>query len=759
MSGFDPLTIVDKDFKHNYANYILYLCQQSYLSMNISHCRHVKALFGRLPLKSIQELDHKLNKLVGAFVGPIYSFTHNNYLNRLQHDLMNHVCTCCESRRHVQRDYELNDFQNNTKNGQIENKYTKHHMLRDLFLWYVFMDMPEMAKVLLFHVRARICAALIASAIFKKYSELSQTIRMKDRFRDQSLEFGTYAAMFIDKCYEYNEKRACELLLRNIPLFGNVTCIQLAVLIESDKLIGTASFDEALNQVWYDKLSMVKNQHSTKLLIFVAIVTFGFLAPLTINYQEAHVDSLNVRKKFGLFNYMMLYHLDGRNTFDVPHWTEIYVIITVSTMLCEEIRERYHEYTTRTIERRGLTESSTLAVLSNVFYILPYLLFYLGLGFRYASYNQELLTTARIIWALDLELWYLRSLKFVIAFEFVGPKLFMLKNMLRDLFAFFYMIFIAIAAYGVVSRALILYKQVEFTGRGIFSQIFYAPYWFIHGEFSDKELLDELISNDTNSTTGVIAEATVTHVLLAFHILFINILLLNLLIAVFTNTIGKVQENTNFYWRYQRYWFIREYFQRLPLSYPPLIIIPHIILFILTIYHKCCSKLHRQQVADLNHVPAPKTFMRTFKMIPREDSQNEAWDLFENAATHNDISSILKKKSLTTTHEKSSKAMTTIDSNMEKPSVNQQKTLENLYELMSTFQSVLMETKNELAEENSRVEICLNRMNKSLESIMNSTPHAKTNDPKVQRPTSATSSTRSDVSPENRVTTFSTNIV
>ncbi|CAF5010150.1 unnamed protein product, partial [Rotaria sp. Silwood1] len=551
-----------------------------------SHCRHVKALFGRLPLKSIQELDHKLNKLVGAFVGPIYSFTHNNYLNRLQHDLMNHVCTCCESRRHVQRDYELNDFQNNTKNGQIENKYTKHHMLRDLFLWYVFMDMPEMAKVLLFHVRARICAALIASAIFKKYSELSQTIRMKDRFRDQSLEFGTYAAMFIDKCYEYNEKRACELLLRNIPLFGNVTCIQLAVLIESDKLIGTASFDEALNQVWYDKLSMVKNQHSTKLLIFVAIVTFGFLAPLTINYQEAHVDSLNVRKKFGLFkhctgdslakeginyytdaqdsteaictaywrrfryfhespmisylwfllvfSYMMLYHLDGRNTFDVPHWTEIYVSITVSTMLCEEIRERYHEYTTRTIERRGLTESSTLAVLSNVFYILPYLLFYLGLGFRYASYNQELLTTARIIWALDLELWYLRSLKFVIAFEFVGPKLFMLKNMLRDLFAFFYMIFIAIAAYGVVSRALILYKQVEFTGRGIFSQIFYAPYWFIHGEFSDKELLDELISNDTNSTTGVIAEATVTHVLLAFHILFINILLLNLLIAVFT---------------------------------------------------------------------------------------------------------------------------------------------------------------------------------------------------------------------------------
>jgi len=36
---------------------------------------------------------------------------------------------------------------------------------------------------------------------------------------------------------------------------------------------------------------------------------------------------------------MMLYHLDGRDKIDTPHWTEIYVIITVSTMLCEEIRK------------------------------------------------------------------------------------------------------------------------------------------------------------------------------------------------------------------------------------------------------------------------------------------------------------------------------------------------------------------------------------------------------------------------------------
>lgn len=58
------------------------------------------------------------------------------------------------------------------------------------------------------------------------------------------------------------------------------------------------------------------------------------------------------------------------------------------------------------------------------------------------------------------------------------------------MFAFVYMIFIAVAAYGVVSRAMIQYKQVPFTGRGIFSEIFYGPYWFIYGEVDDKKLLD-----------------------------------------------------------------------------------------------------------------------------------------------------------------------------------------------------------------------------------------------------------------------------
>ena len=110
------------------------------------------------------------------------------------------------------------------------------------------------------------------------------------------------------------------------------------------------------------------------------------------------------------------------------------------------------------------------------------------------------------------------------------------------------MVFICISAYGVVSRAMIKHGDVQFTAYGIFTDVFYAPYWFLYSVVDDeKKQLDGniyvkfhwqiLLSSPTglisNSSSNLAAEAIATHVLLAFHMVFINILLLNLLIAVF----------------------------------------------------------------------------------------------------------------------------------------------------------------------------------------------------------------------------------
>ncbi|CAF4662919.1 unnamed protein product, partial [Rotaria sp. Silwood2] len=146
---------------------------------------------------------------------------------------------------------------------------------------------------------------------------------------------------------------------------------------------------------------------------------------------------------------------------------------------------------------------------------------------------------------------------------------------LRYLTGFMYIIFVCIAAYGVVSRALTMYDELEFTARSVLTAIFYQPYWFLYSIVDqEKSHLDDIISNGTSSEA--VAEATVTHVLLAFHMLFINILILNLLIAVFNFTINEVQDKNEYIWRYQKYELIREYFEKPLFTFPPLSLLAYI---------------------------------------------------------------------------------------------------------------------------------------------------------------------------------------
>ncbi|CAF1014905.1 unnamed protein product [Adineta ricciae] len=754
---FDPLILIGSENtseRHRILSDLYRVCHDQ---MERNQRRYISTLLGNTTANTVEQLDRRLTKFIGSFIEPIYTGERDTIRQRVCIDMKELLCRFC------------NDTQTRDHH-EYQNRYTKDQSLRDLFFLAVFMDMTEMAKTLLLHLPSRICGALIASTIFKRYAKLSSTVYLKNKFQDQALEFETYAAFCTDKCYEYDERIACELLLRQIPLFGNVTCMQVAISSQSGKLLNTACFDQTLNQVWYGKLSITNYRTSKKLVQLITLVSLGFLAPFLIAYRahepevnDASLSSVGINyycerdvwtgkawKKYWLrfkyfhqcpmasyiffllvFSYMMLYCLDPPGTFSIPHWTEIYVTITVSTMFCDEVRKLYHEYKTRMTEQWGSTGSALLTLLSTGFYIVPYFLFYFGLIFRYRGYDEGLITTARIIWAFDLELWYLRSLKFTIALKSIGPKLFMLKNMLQDLFAFVYMIFIAIAAYGVVSRALILYKQVPFTVHAIFKEIFYEPYWFIYGEVSDKDLLDNIIQTDSGSAA---AEATATHVILAFHMLFINILILNLLIAVFSRSIDKVQDNTEFYWRYQRYTFVREYFERPPLAYPPLIFFTHVILLCRAIRHQLCPKLCRNRVGDENAESTSSILTSIFKMVPLERFHlNEKWNVFENAATHSYARSVLernKKKRSLIIDDSQSKRKTTTESNTNQQALpDERQSIPTWQEEVTTLKSLLSNTQKNLDENNARMEKYVYDINKSLDWIMQAIARVKMNDP------------------------------
>lgn len=103
--------------------------------------------------------------------------------------------------------------------------------------------------------------------------------------------------------------------------------------------------------------------------------------------------------------------------------------------------------------------------------------------------------------------------------------------------------------YGVVSRALTFNNTLDFTFRSVFTVVIYQPYWFLYSMVDDeKKKLDgrfyhlcpgeaksvSLVGIISNATTAEeVSETIVNLSLLVFHMLIINILMLNLLIAVF----------------------------------------------------------------------------------------------------------------------------------------------------------------------------------------------------------------------------------
>eukprot|EP00061_Rhincodon_typus_P012977 g39054.t1 len=94
--------------------------------------------------------------------------------------------------------------------------------------------------------------------------------------------------------------------------------------------------------------------------------------------------------------------------------------------------------------------------------------------------------------------------------------------------------------------------------------------------FSDN--LTEGSEEELSTCTNTYANWLVI-LLLTIFLLIANILLVNLLIAMFSYTFNKVQEKSDIYWKFQRYNLVVEYHKR-PALAPPFIILSHIHIFI-----------------------------------------------------------------------------------------------------------------------------------------------------------------------------------
>lgn len=160
--------------------------------------------------------------LVGDYTHKLYFDTHEGE-NRYRTLWGLEVKTTTEQDQSDVYVVDTQDYLLNNENKELVQDY----IMRDLFLWAVLMNRIEMAKVFLCHLKYRICAALIATKILKSYYTVAAYGESKDNYLKTANYFQDYAIECINQCEKNDAHQACQIVLQQNELFGNVTCLQV----------------------------------------------------------------------------------------------------------------------------------------------------------------------------------------------------------------------------------------------------------------------------------------------------------------------------------------------------------------------------------------------------------------------------------------------------------------------------------------------------------------------------------------------------
>ena len=101
------------------------------------------------------------------------------------------------------------------------------YFLRDLFLWAIVVNQPDMAKVFLSHMKYRICPALIATKMFKQYHQKAAYGDLRKSYEASIEYFEKYAIDCLEYCNDDDPEKASEIILQRNELYGYVTCLQV----------------------------------------------------------------------------------------------------------------------------------------------------------------------------------------------------------------------------------------------------------------------------------------------------------------------------------------------------------------------------------------------------------------------------------------------------------------------------------------------------------------------------------------------------
>uniref|UniRef100_A0A8C7TEZ4 TRPM SLOG domain-containing protein n=1 Tax=Oncorhynchus mykiss TaxID=8022 RepID=A0A8C7TEZ4_ONCMY len=489
----------------------------------------------------------------------------------------------------------------------------------DLFLWAILQNQKELAEIAWEQSRDCTSAALAASKILKKLAEEgAEEEDEAEEMRELAKHYERHAIGVFSECHCCDEERAQRMLIRISSSWGQTTCLRLALEADDKSFVAHSGVQALLTQIWCGELAADNPLWRVLLcMLFFPLIYTGFLGfrrdesiqreaersaelltmeSLTGSQSLSQMAPLPYNSRLGVkfywnilsyFSFLLLFSvvlmIDFQTT---PSWREGLLYVWLISLVCEEVRQLFHDP-----DGFGFRKKADMYIndMWNILDFLSILLFIIGLAFRLTT---RLFYAGKVILCIDFIIFCLRLMAIFIISKTLGPKIIIVRRMMLDMFFFMFLLSIWVVAYGVAKQGILIHNEdrLDWIVRGVI----YEPYLIIFGNMPsniDNALFD-IKACSVNGTESQKPKCPIlnedkmpafpewlTIILLCVYLLFANILLLNLLIAIFNYTFQEVQDNTDTIWKFQRYELIKEYHSR-PAAPPPLILLSHIFLFI-----------------------------------------------------------------------------------------------------------------------------------------------------------------------------------
>ncbi|KAL0985692.1 hypothetical protein UPYG_G00160580 [Umbra pygmaea] len=483
---------------------------------------------------------------------------------------------------------------------------------RDLFLWAILQNNKDLAEIAWEQCQDCISAALAASKILKKLAEEDEEDEEAVEMRGLADHYERHAIGVFSECHRGDEERARRMLTRSSTSWGHTTSLRLALEADDKSFIAHSGVQALLTQIWCGELAVDNPLWRVMLcMAFFPLIYTGFLrfrlddciqketqrseelitmasvtgcsaktrrktSRHTRNMISSGLKPLNCAMRLAslftspqvkffwnilsYFGFLLLFSVVLMIDFQAtPSWMEYLLYVWLISLVCEEIRQLFHDPDGFAFRKKAEMYINNLW---NILDVLSILLFTIGLVFRL---TPSLWYAGKVILCIDFIVFCLRLMAIFTISKTLGPKIIIVKRMILDMFFFMFLLSIWVVAYGVATQGILVDNEdrLNWLIRGAV----YKPYLIIFGNMpSDIDSTQfDITACSVNGTDPLQPKCPIlnedqmpifpewlTIILLCVYLLLANILLLNLLIAIFNYTFQQVQDNTDTIWKFQR---------------------------------------------------------------------------------------------------------------------------------------------------------------------------------------------------------------